>query len=75
MIRLGEKQDLTVVKTVDFGVYLASEEEKEEKVLLPRVVPIPHRDILYREDFWDLPKSIGLHFSFCQSCMFCSNDV
>jgi Uncharacterized protein conserved in bacteria len=36
MIRLGEKQDLTVVKTVDFGVYLASEEEKEEKVLLPR---------------------------------------
>ncbi len=36
MIRLGERQDLTVVKTVDFGVYLASEEEKEEKVLLPR---------------------------------------
>ena len=36
MIRLGEKQDLTVVKQVDFGVYLASEEDKEDKVLLPR---------------------------------------
>lgn len=36
MIRLGEKQDLTVVKLVDFGVYLASEEDKEDKVLLPR---------------------------------------
>ena len=35
MIRLGEKQDLTVVKLVDFGVYLASEEDKEDKVLLP----------------------------------------
>lgn len=36
MIRLGEKQDLTVIKMVDFGVYLASEEDAEEKVLLPR---------------------------------------
>ncbi len=36
MIRLGEKQDLTVVKLVDFGVYLASEEDMEDKVLLPR---------------------------------------
>lgn len=37
MIRLGEKQDLTVVKQVEFGVYLATEAgEKEEKVLLPR---------------------------------------
>ncbi len=36
MIRLGEKQDLTVVKLVDFGVYLASEEDREDKVLLPR---------------------------------------
>ena len=37
MIRLGEKQDLTVVKQVEFGVYLAADaEEKEEKVLLPR---------------------------------------
>ena len=37
MIRLGEKQDLIVVKQVEFGVYLASDAgEKEEKVLLPR---------------------------------------
>ena len=36
MIKLGEKQDLTVIKLVDFGVYLAAEDAKEEKVLLPR---------------------------------------
>jgi hypothetical protein len=36
MLKLGEKQKLTVVKKVDFGVYLAeSEEKQEEKVLLP----------------------------------------
>lgn len=36
MIRLGERQKLTIVKTVDFGVYLApSGEENEERVLLP----------------------------------------
>lgn len=37
MIRLGEKQQLTVVKKVEFGVYLAenSESGREEKVLLP----------------------------------------
>lgn len=41
MIRLGEIQDLTVVKRVDFGVYLADEEtDVREKVLLPiRQVP------------------------------------
>lgn len=36
MIRLGEKQELVVVKTVEFGVYLAvSETEKENRILLP----------------------------------------
>lgn len=36
MIRLGEKQELTIVKKVEFGVYLAdSGENTEEKVLLP----------------------------------------
>lgn len=36
MIKLGEKQELTVVKTVEFGVYLSdSAENTEEKVLLP----------------------------------------
>ena len=36
MIRLGEKQTLSVVKKVDFGVYLAEETNPEEKVLLPK---------------------------------------
>ncbi len=36
MIRLGEKQQLTIVKKVDFGVYLAtSKEHQEDRVLLP----------------------------------------
>ncbi len=35
MIRLGEKQELVIVKTVDFGVYLAERTEDERKVLLP----------------------------------------
>lgn len=36
MIRLGERQELVIVKTVDFGVYLAeSEKTREERVLLP----------------------------------------
>lgn len=33
MMKLGEKQILTVVKKVDFGVYLGSD---EERVLLPK---------------------------------------
>lgn len=41
MIRLGESQELVIVKKVDFGVYLAvSTEETRERVLLPaRQVP------------------------------------
>lgn len=41
MIRLGEWQKLVIVKTVGFGVYLASSpQQKEERVLLPaRQVP------------------------------------
>ncbi len=36
MIRLGEIQTLEIVKTVEFGVYLApSKEESEERILLP----------------------------------------
>ena len=35
MIKLGEKQILTVIKKVEFGVYLAPFEGSEEKVLLP----------------------------------------
>ena len=35
MIRLGERQELVIVKTVDFGVYLAVPgEEDQERVLL-----------------------------------------
>ncbi len=35
MIRLGEKQELTVIKKVEFGVYLSETADGEEKVLLP----------------------------------------
>lgn len=36
MIRLGEKQELEIVKKVQFGVYLAeSKEHQEERILLP----------------------------------------
>ncbi len=36
MIRLGEKQKLTIVKKVEFGVYLAvSKESADERILLP----------------------------------------
>lgn len=36
MIKLGEKQELTLVKKVEFGVYLADKADNpEEKVLLP----------------------------------------
>ncbi len=35
MLKLGERQTLKIVKTVEFGVYLAPDGESEEKVLLP----------------------------------------
>lgn len=35
MIKLGEYQELVVVKKVEFGVYLADKEEDETRVLLP----------------------------------------
>ena len=35
MITLGEIQTLTIVKKVDFGVYLADKELPDEKILLP----------------------------------------
>ena len=34
MLQLGKKQELTVIKKVNFGVYLAQNEEDSEKVLL-----------------------------------------
>ena len=38
MIELGKKQTLTVVKTVDFGIYLAEDKnaDAENRVLLPK---------------------------------------
>lgn len=36
MIELGKKQELTVVKKADFGVYLAETPDADEKVLLPK---------------------------------------
>ena len=36
MLELGRTQELTVVKKVDFGIYLAETKDDEEKVLLPK---------------------------------------
>ena len=35
-MKLGEYQTLTIIKKVEFGVYLAESRETEEKVLLPK---------------------------------------
>ena len=36
MLQLGKKQELTVIKQVHFGIYLAQSQEDSEKVLLPQ---------------------------------------
>lgn len=36
MLRIGEKQELCVVKEVNFGVYLAEEASSKDRVLLPK---------------------------------------
>lgn len=36
MIELGKKQELTVIKRVEFGVYLGEQEDAAERVLLPK---------------------------------------
>lgn len=36
MIELGKKQKLTIIKKVEFGVYLGQKEKDENKVLLPK---------------------------------------
>ncbi len=36
MLRIGERQELIIVKEVNFGVYLAESQDSGEKVLLPR---------------------------------------
>lgn len=36
MLKIGRIQELTVVKLVDFGVYLAEDIDSEERVLLPK---------------------------------------
>lgn len=46
MLKLGEKQTLTIVKLVDFGAYLAENQSDEERVLLPSK---------------QVPEGIGLH--------------
>ena len=38
--RQGKMQELTVVKKVDFGVYLAPEDNREDKVLLLSLIHI-----------------------------------
>ena len=34
-LKLGENQTLVIVKKVEFGVYLATKEAPDDKVLLP----------------------------------------
>lgn len=36
MIELGKKQELQIIKKVEFGVYLGEEEGAQERVLLPK---------------------------------------
>ncbi len=36
MLRIGDKQELEIVKKVDFGVYLAESRDAQERVLLPK---------------------------------------
>ena len=36
VIELGKRQELKIVKMVEFGVYLAAADNADEKVLLPR---------------------------------------
>lgn len=36
MLKLGKKQNLIVVKEVNFGIYLADEADTEERILLPK---------------------------------------
>ena len=43
-MRLGEYQKLTIIKKVEFGVYLAESRESEEKVLLRNtIITIAHK--------------------------------
>lgn len=56
MIRLGEQQELRIVKKVEFGVYLAAADHAEEKVLLPikqvpagAVIGDPVRVFVYKD--------------------------
>ena len=52
MIELGKKQKLTVIKKVDFGVYLADvKENAEDKVLLP-IKQVPE-DTVQRTPYMD----------------------
>ena len=36
MLKLGEKQELVVVKKVEFGIYLAETSEENTRILLPK---------------------------------------
>lgn len=44
MLRIGEKQELEIVKKVDFGVYLAENRGAQERVLLPKKEVEPGMD-------------------------------
>ena len=60
-MQLGKKQILTVVKMVDFGVYLADTEDPEDRVLLPKkqlragVRPGDQLEVFLYKDYRDRP--------------------
>ena len=61
-MQLGKTQPLRIVKKVDFGVYLAEEEDQENRVLLP-VKQVPEgarREMNWRYFFIKIPKTVSL---------------
>ena len=72
MIEIGKKQKLIVVKTVDFGVYLAENKNagQEERVLLPgKQIPEGTKEGDILEVFIKIPETVLLQLRrnlFCR---------
>ena len=63
MIEIGKKQKLIVVKTVDFGVYLAENKNagQEERVLLPgKQIQERKKAIHWKYLFIKIPETVLL---------------
>lgn len=62
-MQLGKTQPLRIVKKVDFGVYLAEEEDQENRVLLPvksGAGGLRRREMNWRYFFIKIPKTVSL---------------